>query len=368
MNPVAQSSASLTTAVGIPPRLRQLAGELVAFLEHPARQSPDEYEVIETHLVGFQRLTRSLDAEFAGTTDELRAVQQWFRDETDPVFRLSKFYERIRAWPAGQPGDYLTLEQVYRNEACSAGVGYHLDRYGLSRPLAVGVRSRMRTLARLLELRAAAEAPAGNWLNLGCGSCRELLSLPDDSASRTIHCVDTDRDALAFAERLLAGKRIGTTDFLAENALRFCRADRNVRRFGAFSTIYSAGLFDYLTSDALSRLLGALWDSLREGGLLIAPFKDAQRYDTFDYHWLSKWHFFYQREEGQYREILANAGIPDSAVRVQRDDSGLILFFLIGKSAQDEEPEEIEAREAQWKFGGKTWRVDGPGGRKHIHG
>jgi len=367
MNPVARSTAPLTTAVGVPPRLRQLVRELLVFLEHPARQSRDEYEVIETHLVGLQCLTRSLDAEFVGMTEQLRSVQQWFRDETDPVFRLSKFYERIRTWPAGHPGDYVTLEQVYRNEPCSAGVGYHLDRYGLSRPLAVGVRSRMRTLARLLQRRAAVEAPAGHWLNLGCGSCRELLFLADDSAARTIHCVDTDRDALAFADRLLAGKRIGALDFVAENALRFCRAERNVQRFGTFSTIYSAGLFDYLSSDALSRLIGALWESLREGGLLIAPFKDAERYDTFDYHWLSKWHFFFQREAGQYREILASAGIPETAVRVQRDDSGLILFFLIRKSAQDEEPGEIEAGAADWESGGKTWRVDAPGDRKHIH-
>jgi LSD1 subclass zinc finger protein len=234
----------------------------------------------------------------------------------------------------------------------------------------------MRTLARLLERRAAIESGEGTWLNLGCGSCRELLSLPDDSVARTIRCVDTDREALAFAQRLLAGKRIGTLDFLAENALRFCRAERNVGRFGPFSTIYSAGLFDYLSSDALSKLIGALWQSLRKEGLLIAPFKDAQRYDTFDYHWLSKWHFFFQREEGQYRQILANAGIPESAVRVQRDDSGLILFFLIAKSAQDEigrraqdeEPDEIEPRAAEPKSGGKTWGADAPGDRKHIHG
>jgi hypothetical protein len=66
---------------------------------------------------------------------------------------------------------------------------------------------------------------------------------------------------------------LGDVEFLAENAYRFANPKRNATRFGDFSTIYSAGLFDYIPSDRLSTLIAALYQSLGTGGMLIAPLK-----------------------------------------------------------------------------------------------
>jgi hypothetical protein len=44
-----------------------------------------------------------------------------------------------------------------------------------------------------------------------------------------------------------------------------------------------------------------------------------------------KWHYFYQRTEADFRAVFADAGIPDSEISAQRDDTGVLLFFSIRK-------------------------------------
>jgi hypothetical protein len=236
---------------------------------------------------------------------------------------------RGRTWPEGYPGGYKTLEGVYANSPSGDGVARHIDRYFLSRMLAVAVRSRCRLLTKLLDQRACEEAPGAKWLNLACGPCRELLALAAPTDGRTIYCVDSDKNSLDYAKELLADRPLGDRHFVTENAYRFVNAKRTTERYGEFSTIYSAGLFDYIPGDKLSPLLRGLYDSLASGGLFITPFKDINRYETFDYHWFVKWHYFYQRTEADFRAVFADAGIPDSEISAQRDDTGVLLFFSI---------------------------------------
>jgi hypothetical protein len=101
--------------------------------------------------------------------------------------------------------------------------------------------------------------------------------------------------------------------------------------FGKTDIIYSAGLFDYLPSEFLAKMLGALYRLLNKGGVLVAPFKDAERYSSQVFHWIVNWTGFLQRTEPEFRTILNNAGIPQSAIREERDGTGLIIFYLISK-------------------------------------
>jgi hypothetical protein len=120
---------------------------------------------------------------------------------------------------------------------------------------------------------------------------------------------------------------------VCQNAFRLVRAKNNRRQFGPLSTIYSAGLFDYIDTGKLARLLSGLYHSLIPGGMLIATFKDTERYETFDYHWLVRWHFFHQRTLDECWAVLDLAEIPRDQVRLERDATGVILFFLVTKPA-----------------------------------
>ncbi len=310
-------------------RLDAVAAELTAFLTAPERAAADQAELVCERIDQACRLLAEVEARHQGGLEDLRAAQQRFRDATQPALEPSWMMARARAWPQGYPGDYLMLERTYARAARSPGVGAHLDAAFQRQTLAVAVRSRLATLAAILRRRGEEEASAGvagRWLNLACGSARELLDVPA-AAGRAIACVDQDPDALAYAGDLLAG-RGHQVEWQARNALRYVSAEATRRRHGPLTTIYSAGLFDYLPDEPLAALLAGLYGALAEGGLLVAAFKDAERYATSPYHWMARWHFFHQRTEPQFRAVLAQAGIPAARLELRRDASGVILFFL----------------------------------------
>jgi hypothetical protein len=302
--------------------------ELLDFLRQGHWNDPDQYEVIETRFQYFRTVTQLIDAQLNYDIDELKTLQAWFRQESDPIFQKSPLMTRARAWPEGYPGDYLTLEAVYNKTPwVERGIGHYLDQYFLASTLAVAVRSRIKKLATFLHYRTKTETGPSNWLNLACGPCRELLSVPP-RPGRSVWCFDTDKDSLVYAQGLLGAREGENVTFLAENAFRLVNARRNRERFGPLTTIYSVGLFDYIESEKLVRLLAGLYDSLADGGALICSFKDKFRYDTFDYHWLVKWDFFYQRSEPECFSLFDEAGIPSPKLTMVRDDSGVILFFI----------------------------------------
>lgn len=311
----------------VPKALRDEVADFLTLLQ----RSHDEthlYELIETRLEYLKCLIREIQAQFHDDPAYLTYLRNWFNQQTEAAFSKSTLMYRARAWPEGYPGDHITLEAIYTGQTDCQGVGKALDQYFLSRTLAVAVRSRLRTLTRLLVERATVETVAARWLNLAAGSCRELLAVPPAAPPRRILCIDSDPKALHYAARLLNERSGDAITFKPDNAFRLIDARRNVERYGEFTTIYSAGLFDYVKSEHLVRLLAGLYGTLARGGILIAPFKDAARYETFDYHWLVNWHFFIQRSEDQIRRLFAAAGVPPEYLKVTRDDSGVILFFV----------------------------------------
>ncbi len=270
--------------------------------------------------------------------DMLKEYRQVFQAKTDRLLSLGYLLNHARTWPQGGQGDFKMLENVYKNSPMSGGLGYYLDLYGLSLPLAEAVRCRIRKLEGIVrqEIRARSGATV---LNIGCGSCRELMGLAPDiaAANAKVTCIDMDNDALAFAmDRLSYTEAADNIEFRKYNATRMFDDELNMAAFGKTDIIYSAGLFDYLPSEFLSRVLGALYRMLNRGGVLVAPFKDAARYRAQDFHWLVNWDGFRQRTEPEFLSIIADAGIPMSALRQERDDTGIIIFYMITKQEQTE--------------------------------
>jgi hypothetical protein len=319
------------TSLGIPTSLRSEVANFVDFLSDPRRNDADQYPVVQARFDAMKFATQEIERSGEFEHEQLNLMRDWFRSETDPVILRGRMLNRVRRWPEGYPGDYKTLESFYANEPAGDGLPRHLDTYTLGRTLAVAVRSRIRKLGQYVHEQAERETTAGNWLNLACGSSRELLTVRTGCPDTVVHLLDTDANALSFSEQMLANKLPFKLQLHHENALRFVEADRNIRRFGRFTMIYSAGLFDYIPTDKLVRLLAGLYGSLADGGLFVTPFKDRRRYETFDYHWVAKWNYFFQREEAEFRSILADAGIPDDAIRAERDESGVIIFYSITK-------------------------------------
>ncbi len=269
--------------------------------------------------------------------DIIRDARIRFREKTNPILSKSYCINRARTWPQGSQGDYKTLEYVYKNTPLSEGIGYYLDLCLLNSDLAPAVRNRIKKLEDILRDELLnREKPSV--LNIACGSCREVFELAPviEKSGAKFTCIDLDNDALSFAANRLSYTSISPltsnqVKLRKYNALRMFDDELNMSEFGKQDIIYSVGFFDYLESDFLSRLLKASYTLLNPGGKLIASFKDASRYRHQDYHWIVDWDGFLQRYEEDFMSIFSEAQIPFSAITEMREETGVIVFYVITK-------------------------------------
>jgi extracellular factor (EF) 3-hydroxypalmitic acid methyl ester biosynthesis protein len=269
--------------------------------------------------------------------DIIRDARIRFREKTNPILSKSYCINRTRTWPQGYQGDYKMLESIYRNTPLSEGIGYYLDLCSLNTELAVSVRNRITKLETILKDELS-KRQKPSVLNIACGSCREVFELAPEieKSGAKFTCIDLDNDALSFAANRLSYTGISTltsnqVKFRKYNALRMFDHELNMSEFGKQDIIYSVGFFDYLESDFLATMLGELYNLLNPGGKLIVSFKDANRYRHQDYHWIGDWDGFLQRTEEDFMGIFSDAKIPFSAISESRQDSGVIVFYVITK-------------------------------------
>ncbi len=293
-------------------------------------------ELLDAIVAAFTEMTDVFEEFEQGVLDKqvVKDARVRFREKTDSILSKSYCINRARTWPQGYQGDYKTLEIIYRNTPISEGIGYYLDRYMLSTPLAIGVRERIAKLRDLLE-EELADRKNPRVLDIACGSCREVFELAPDieESGARFTCIDLDSDALNFALN-----RLGYTDipsdhiqFLKYNALRMFDHELNMEEFGMQDVIYSVGYFDYLPDNFLVKLLNALYALLNPGGKLIAAFKDVNYYKPQPYQWIADWDGFLQRTKDDFDRLLKQAGIPDSALSVTRVRSEMIIFYTATK-------------------------------------
>jgi len=269
--------------------------------------------------------------------DIIRDARVRFREKTNPILSKSFLINRARTWPQGQQGDYKTLEYAYKNTPLSEGIGYYLDLYLLNADLGPAVRNRIKKLEDLLRDEISMRQKP-SVLNIACGSCREVFELAPEieKSGAKVTCIDLDNDALSFAANRLSYTNISPlssdqVNLRKYNALRMFDHELNMSEFGMQDIIYSVGFFDYLESDFLSRLLKASYTLLNPGGKLIASFKDASRYRHQDYHWIVDWDGFLQRYEEDFMSVFSEAQIPFSAITEMREETGVIVFYVITK-------------------------------------
>ena len=306
-------------------------GQIEARIERTGLIDESDFEELNRIVDRLFDVFRGVDKALADQREILTERRVQFRNRTHDFFSKGYLHNRARVWPQGYPGDYSIIESIYRNIPLSSGLGFLLDRHFLNATLAHAVRHRKNMMKTILseELRARRQPRV---MNIGCGPCRELLELAWDirESGAKVTCLDLDSEALSYSEDRLANTLAQSCfDFRKYNVLRMVSPSRNRERFGSQDVIYSMGLFDYLDDETIIRLTGALYELLNPGGKLILAFKDADRYETFDYHWLADWDYFKQRSLYDSRILVDRAGIPAEHVDVRAIDSGVIVFYSL---------------------------------------
>jgi SAM-dependent methyltransferase len=253
--------------------------------------------------------------------------------EVFPYLMRSRFVERAYYKPKGYAGDFLMIEQVYRNQPEGDGkLGQLIDRWALDQVPARAVRARRRLLARLIHEICRECAENGNsarLMNLACGSSRELFDVLgncDFSEIIDAMCVDIDAEALQYAnQHVNPGGHSASLRFMTENVIKWA-IGRVQHDFGPMDLIYSSGLCDYLDDRLLLRMIRRCFDQLKPGGKLIIGNFSTANPDRFFMDRLLYWRLIH-RSEATLRELFSQSGFGDR-VEVVVEEEGLNLFAI----------------------------------------
>jgi len=292
-------------------------------------------QLLEDKIHAIFPLLQKIDEQYNAPdlTKDLKSIQSKFWEHTS-FFNESYFFNRGRVWPQGYPGDYITLESIYKGmPVIEKGIGMYLDKYFLTRALARGVRERKIFLAEYIKKELASRESEQSILNIACGSSREIFDIGAsiNQYKPEMTFLDYDEDAVNYSRLLLhnANVDISNFSFIKFNALKLASLEFAQSKFEKKDVIYSAGLFDYIKTDTLIKMINSLFNLLNDGGVLIAPFKDKENYQIQDYHWLVNWSFFFQRTIDDVRALLEEA--TGTTVEIIKSGSPAINFFIIRK-------------------------------------
>jgi SAM-dependent methyltransferase len=251
----------------------------------------------------------------------------------DAFFRIcgdldqSLMHGRTRQKPLGYPGDFLLIDWIYTQKTADSGLGKRFDQLFHTYEAAQAVRNRKEYFIRLCKELAEEKKSTLEILDLGCGSCRDVLeSLGSgtNGAAYRFHCVDQEPQAVVYAQSLLAG-----TDAAAHVKLE-CSNIFKVRTDRMYDLIWSAGLFDYLDNRIASLLIKKCWRLLQKGGWFVFGNFSLQNPTRHGMELVGKWYLLHRSAE----ELIAlcnAAGVPYESVEVDHESLGINLFCKIRK-------------------------------------
>jgi hypothetical protein len=239
--------------------------------------------------------------------------------------------------PRGYPGDYQMLEIVYDNKPISRNIGSYFDNNFLKSPYAVAVRIRKNRLRELLEkFIGETKLNKFNIFNIACGSCREILELLPNLATRSsvlFTCLDWDEEALNFSRDILLPIAPQNVEFkfVKEDIMNMVKDEKVARSFFGQNLVYSIGLIDYLPDRVLKKLIQALYGLLQKDGKLILTHKNREKtFPSIPPDWFCDWKFVSRNKEEAVK-LLYNCGISKFSLSIESDDFGYIYYFIITK-------------------------------------
>lgn len=293
------------------------------------------------HDSGYQRLKQATDSVCESCWDIEKTIgddkelldqtRKNFRNRIAPWFHKSPLFFHAITKPRGYAGDYQMLIAIYENKVRSTGIGGYLDHYFLNTELARAVVARMKAVRNYLNTEIQRRNKDLSILDVACGPCHEYIQGINIPNGRKIQVslLDYDRGALDYVEKRVIAQHYDGSHFrcIRFNALRMRSADRFIQQYGKHDIIYSVGLCDYIADKQLIPMLNGWRQSANDGGIVYVAFKDAKRYTTPIYQWVTDWHFLQRTQEDCVR-IMKNAGFDVEQMKMTRDETGIIMNFM----------------------------------------
>jgi SAM-dependent methyltransferase len=241
------------------------------------------------------------------------------------VHARSPFIKRLQEWPRGYPGDFETIEWLWRAENRGDGpLAQAFERYALTASIAQQHRNKVAFQAACI-LEALEQHSACRILSLACGSSPDIRSILGHVRTDAgfVLC-DSDPDALAFCAQKLE-KIAGRCTFVHGMVPRVLRS---IRGLGPYHLIFAGGLFDYLPDRFVQRTIATAWSSLLAPGgrIVFTNIADGNPFRVW-LEYLADWRLI-ERTEHDIERICRDAGVP-APVEMTRDSTGLAILASI---------------------------------------
>ena len=304
----------------------------------------DEYvdEIKDSVLPHIAGHMKDFEGESSYIPEELVDIHRvYVQRDLHPLMLRSPFLHRSYVKPLGYAGDYEMVNMMLRNPNEGPSTYFKIiNNLFLSVGPAEAHRNRINILIKHLNEQidqSIASGKAIKILNLGCGPAVEIQQLLEQRnvpGTVELTLIDFSQETLDYTyekiTRKLANHNSGlrlnivhrSVDQILRQSAKIKETDRDTYDF-----VYCAGLFDYFSQKACSRVL-KLFHALAKPGCTVLStnvHKDNPAQATMEY--IAEWHLVY-RNEKDMTDLIPN----DWEQKVYCDDTGVNVFLEFKKA------------------------------------
>jgi SAM-dependent methyltransferase len=283
---------------------------------------------------------RCADAEKLAQEDEQEVyrLKKAFIENGRPFIRMGKYNRHVIDKPFGYHGDFLIIDEIYKNTAETEGMERCLDNYFLNTGASIATRNRKTDFKRYLtDFVQGCSGKKIRVLDLASGPCTDVHEFLNELTSSKEHfmidCLDHDPRAIEHAKKKL-GANANKINFLQKNAIRLSVAKNiDAQLPEKYDLIFSTGLFDYLDKRVAWGLISNLKKKLQPGGLMvISNYRDKWSNPSRHFmEWGGDWELVYRTEE-EFLELFRASGFLAKHLSLKFESQKIMQYcFAINK-------------------------------------
>jgi extracellular factor (EF) 3-hydroxypalmitic acid methyl ester biosynthesis protein len=271
--------------------------------------------------------------------------REFFQNRLKEFYLQSKLFHRSITKPRGYAGDFEMMNIIYRNQFEGEDIfSQVMNKIDCEGTAARAVRNRRSYLYKKLRELVISKGKEDRLkaASVACGPTLEfydfLTSFDGKNLPFHFEFIAIDQDELALEdaqsriEPLIKDKDQIRVFFERDNIKRLIvDKDDNKDLYKNMDLVYTAGLFDYLSDRASSRLIYKLYSFLKPGGLLIIGNFGPYNPQKFIMEFGAEWFLIYRNEEKL--KDLAQDLPEDAKIHVEKEPEGVNLFLNIRKPA-----------------------------------
>ncbi len=248
--------------------------------------------------------------------NKIYKMKRLFINNCRSIIRLGKYNRHVIDKPYGYQGDFMIIEEIYKNSPNTVGIERCMDNYFLKSAASIATRNRKENFEHyLLNFFNERQDHDIRILDLASGPCTDIIefyeTIREQEQRVFIDCLEHDTNAIGYSQVKLKEKTFkNQICFLQKNAIKIALTKNlSFHMPRKYDLIFSTGLFDYLDEKISTLLIRNLKNLLNSHGLLIVSnYRDKWSNPSRHFmEWGGDWELVY-RTQDEFIRIFREAG------------------------------------------------------------